>query len=376
MFVLVNCDNDFATDNPQLETLSTTKSPYRTEMVSIKQIPDIVNFLNAKSKKNLFLNQPTNKVIGGAIFDTDNVLKVMDSLNHSNYSFNFVFPTTPKNVFYNLIVGVTSSGVKQEPYIIKYVVNDSHLDGFIQSGFNLSTFSGTIALHPFNDFFNKSDFSNRDCTVFDQYGDPIPCQQITVNSGSYSGGGTLTSNDLGSGNSLTGISPSLGGGGSTIGSWDITCSCENHSASVILSGNCDCLKIGGYYIISFFRTASSTNGRTSSTDCPPCVILSEGGVGVNITKCPPGYVNDGNNNCVPKPCEDPSMVYDLNSNVCVDALAYQLGLETNSEAYNWLVYHATDEQYSQIGQFLEKNKLTVETKEFINLLISFWILME
>ena len=73
-FAFVNCDNDIATDNTQMEALSTNKSPYRTAMVTIKQIPDIVSFLNAKSKKSLFLNQSTNKIIGGAIFDTDNVL--------------------------------------------------------------------------------------------------------------------------------------------------------------------------------------------------------------------------------------------------------------------------------------------------------------
>lgn len=55
-------------------------------------------------------------------------------------------------------------------------------------------------------------------------------------------------------------------------------------------------------------------------------------------------------------------------------LAFKLGLDTLSEAYYWLENTATEEQYNQIGQFLEKNKATIEAKELANLFISFFIL--
>ncbi|MDO9261446.1 MAG: hypothetical protein Q7U08_05855 [Flavobacteriaceae bacterium] len=301
LFTLTNCDKDHLSETSNAEDLSATQSLYRVEKLTIQQIPDIVNFLNSKAKKNLFLKESNNKsIIGGAIFDNENVLKVMDTLNHSNYSFNFVFPTTPKNVFYNLIVGVTPSGVKQEPYILKYVVKESHLEGFIQSGFNLSAFSGTIGLHPFNDFFNNADFNGRDCNQYDQYGDPIPCQQIIVSSSSTSGGsGTTTIGDAVAGGASSGVYiGESGGGGRSVCSWSVTTSspCKDGWTHLHPSmGGC-----GGVYLILDISCNLSSN-RTSSkanTDCPPCIIVSDGGVGINITKCLPGF-KEVNGICVP-----------------------------------------------------------------------------
>ena len=343
-----NCDKDHLTETSNREKLLETDNPYRVEMVSIKQIPDIINFLDSKVKTAIFnKGAKSSNVVEGAIFDVDNVLKVMDSLNQSNYSFNFVFPNTPKNVFYNLIVGVTPSGVKQEPYILKYVVKESHLEGFIQSGFNLSAFSGTIALHPFKDFFNKSDINNRDCTQFDQNGDPIPCQQIIVNSGTSSVGGTTLGDAVASGiTSGVYISESTGGsGGSYNCRWYVTTSgpCAEGGTAIHSPGSCGA-GTGVHNIV--YLVCNLSSNRTSNkvnSDCPPCNIITDGGIGINITKCPPGY-NDVNGVCVPISLPCISIKNQLNNN------DYKLKVEELKEKTH--LKHETGYFENKEGNFL------------------------
>ena len=53
-----------------------------------------------------------------------------------------------------------------------------YVDQFIANNHSLNYFKGTVSLHKYTDYFEKEYFSKNtgsDCTEFDQYGDPIPC---------------------------------------------------------------------------------------------------------------------------------------------------------------------------------------------------------
>lgn len=174
-----NCEKE------ELGTLPTpqqeVESPFKIRTVSFSDIPKLTHYLESK------MGRPINGLhskdtLEGAIFDEDNVLEVIDTLNNTNYtfSFSFTYPNTPEHVFYNLIVGVDSLGNRKEPYILKYVADSLHIDAFRESGFDFSAFVGSMNVHPIGDFFQDPSLFQRDCTQHDQYGDPIPCQTVAV----------------------------------------------------------------------------------------------------------------------------------------------------------------------------------------------------
>jgi hypothetical protein len=85
-----------------------------------------------KTNDNIFKSSEIN----GAIFDEDNIMEVIDTLNRTNYSFQFTYPNTPIGTFYNLVVGKTPEGETKTPYVLKYVCDESHLNEFKTNDYN------------------------------------------------------------------------------------------------------------------------------------------------------------------------------------------------------------------------------------------------
>ena len=94
------------------------KSPFKVNFVQLSEIPQIRDFLIDKTNDNIFTKSTD---IDGAIFDEDHIMEVIDTLNHTNYSFSFMYPDTPLGTFYNLIVGKTPEGENKTPYVLKYM---------------------------------------------------------------------------------------------------------------------------------------------------------------------------------------------------------------------------------------------------------------
>ncbi len=191
--LLWNCEKEQQVyESPQDEVKT---SFFKTRTVSISEIPDIKNYLIDKTNDNLFTKSST---IENAIFDEDNIIEVIDTLDYTNYSFRFVYSDTPLGTFYNLVVGKTSEGTPKEPFVLKYKCKDSQLKEYVDNNYDLNYFEGSISLHKYTDFFKKGSIlkgGGDNCDKYDKYGDPVPCiRKNTDDSGS--GGGN---NDSGNG---------------------------------------------------------------------------------------------------------------------------------------------------------------------------------
>ncbi|HBK70440.1 MAG TPA: hypothetical protein DDZ39_02085, partial [Flavobacteriaceae bacterium] len=80
---------------------------FKKRIVQLNEIPEIRSFLKEMTNDDIFAKSSTIK---GAIFDQNNIIEVIDTLDYVNYSFRFVFPETPLGTFYNLVVTKTPTG--------------------------------------------------------------------------------------------------------------------------------------------------------------------------------------------------------------------------------------------------------------------------
>ncbi len=139
-----------------------------TKTVSLDQIPEITTFLESKTKKGIF----SGKGINTPLFDVNNIIEVLDTLENKNYTFNFSLKDTPRTVLYNLVVGVDSLGRISTPIVLKYTSSEETYDQWAENDFNFAQFSGTLAQHRYTDFFDSELFSKGNCPEHDQNGDP------------------------------------------------------------------------------------------------------------------------------------------------------------------------------------------------------------
>lgn len=278
---LINCQKEDVTIEINQVTLE--KPLYQEQMVSLSEIPIIKkSFLSITGESS----QSRIDNVNEAIFDYDNILEVIDTLNNINYSFNFRYADTPLGEFYNLVIGKTPTGETTTPYVLKYECDDSHLEQFIVNDFNSTFFKGTIALHKYTDFFQEGYFSRIGETLcppdLDEVGDPIPCETQPVDGGGSGGGGAIGDGPTGDAGSSSGSG--IGGGDGTSGTIAIVCACVGHSEAEIMNGDCTCDTIE----IIIISGTGGNNNRTSNPkagagadECPDCNVSSPGGIGIN-----------------------------------------------------------------------------------------------
>ena len=220
LLLLLNCERDTLISDA---TPQQVKSAYKVKKVRLSEIPKVRDFVQTKISTTLFAKSTE---IDGAIFDDDTILEVIDTLQHTNYTFKFTYPNTPIGTFYNLIVGQTPAGVNITPYVVKYVSDDASLNDFVASNFNFEYFKGTMAIYKYTDYFGIESLAKHEVicpSTTDANGEPIPCDFIPIDvgggnnnssggGGNPSGGGNPTSGDTN--NSPTGGGPTGGPTGS------------------------------------------------------------------------------------------------------------------------------------------------------------------
>ena len=251
--------------------VQTSKSPFKQKFVTLSEIPRVKQLLPKKLKS---IYQRKTVGLNDAIFDESNILEVIDTLNNANYSFSFLLPTAPKGQLFNLIIGKNAYGELNTPFVLKYTCEEAYVDEFIANNYDFGHFKGTISLHKYTDYFEKDYFSkttNHDCTEFDQFGDPIPCDINPVD-GTSTGGGPGV-NPGGSGTGATSGNPTGGGSGctSTYSWWCAAGGTGPHSVESCGAGT------GGILIIDISCAFQNKN----TTDCPPCTTSIDGGIGIN-----------------------------------------------------------------------------------------------
>jgi Domain of unknown function (DUF6973) len=271
---LFNCENEDVTADVNQEIL--VKSIYQQRMVSLTELPEIKNFINTKVSNGIFSrnSNDTNQ----AIFDVDNILEIIDTLNNTNYSFNFRFHDTPLGEFYNLVIGKTPSGDLKTPFVLKYKCDESQLETYIASGFKFSSFKGDVSFHKYTDFFEPDYFGKEaddtNCPPnLDDVGDPIPCDTQTLDGSSNNGGGTAGGDFSGSGSGSSGS----GSGCSYLGVYVINCDGDEKNSLHPIE---ICGSPSGADQYDVWECQSGEQRTASSTDCLDCPS-PEGAIGAN-----------------------------------------------------------------------------------------------
>ncbi|MDZ4285713.1 MAG: hypothetical protein U1A23_02175, partial [Candidatus Sungbacteria bacterium] len=362
LFSVVNCTKDSFEDIQNLqpnEELLTSKAPFQIDYLSANQAPVFVKEMLPSRNRDNSVTSTNNYTDAetGAVFDEQTIMKVTDTLGNTNYTIRFGFPRTPERIFYNLIVGRDSQGVMNVPYIVRYVSDSTAFDAFKSSNYDFSKFRGKITYHKYADFFGTDKsligdlvIANRansrgqttidvqtSCpTVFDEFGDPIACETITLDGGtSGSTGGSSGSGDgLNPGDTAgtdSGVdSGSSSGDGSTSGGSDGTREPEDPidpvggdpccdtgggatldggrvvvTESYVIttdtwpSGNGSCSqttvtssktysdgtteyssRTTGIDCVSFNETGTIKTATNSFEECPECVPPAEGSIGI------------------------------------------------------------------------------------------------
>jgi hypothetical protein len=283
-------------------------------MVSIAEIPKIKKYILTKTNVNIFSQTTEGETeVNDAIFDEENILEIIDTLNNVNYSFNFRFTDTPIGEFYNLVVGKTPTGEIITPFVLKYKCDETQLNEFISNDLMFSYFKGEVSLHKYTDYFQEGQFSKIAGEIcppdVDEFGDPIPCETQPVDGRGSGGGGSTTDNgSVGSDGGTSGDS-GTDFGGSAECTWEVepACWCQgelvgphDHIPDVLVI-NCP---------ISF--RVSSTQKETTTSTCPDCTSDPDGGIGINpismgtmrstlknnltLSAAGIGYIGDSNNN--------------------------------------------------------------------------------
>jgi len=201
--LLFACQQDDAVFQAQTEEL--TKSLYQQRHVSLKELPKVKRLIDSYSNLSLSRSETTGNT---PIFEMENILELIDTLNNTNYAFNFRYVDTPIGEFYNLIIGKNPDGELRTPYVLKYTCDVSQLETYIANNFEFSSFKGTVSLHRYTDFFELGTFSVRgdpNCPKLDAVGDPIPCETQPVDGGGSGGigDGGIDGADTGTGNTGT-----------------------------------------------------------------------------------------------------------------------------------------------------------------------------
>jgi len=267
--LLWNCEKDEIINAPEKE-----KSLFVQNRIDISKIPEIKQLLPTQLRGKY--KNKTHK-LNEAIFDEENILEVIDTLNFKNYSFRFTLPNSKIGEFYNLVIGKDAEGNLAIPIVLKYVCDDGSLNDFISNKFSLRYFNGEISKHRYTDYFEKGYFdkTSTNCPpTLDGNGDPVPCETIKAD-GSVSGGGITSAPNVGSSGTGTTSTNCIS---FTV---EVLCSCEGH----YVGEQCTCGQNGNsgqaaYYDVWTYCITQEQKSA-SKTDCPPCSINSDGLVGIN-----------------------------------------------------------------------------------------------
>ena len=209
LLLLWNCRKQEFHEGVVFENFS---SAYKQRTISLSELADVKKYIDEIN--------PSNEIgktseIEGAIFDQDNVIEVIDTIQNTNYSLRFTYPDTPAGEFYNLIIGRTPEGELTTPFVLKYVCDEDFVDNYIANDFDIHYFKGVIKLHTYTDFFSLGAFSKTtDCPPeHDAVGDPVECEEQPLDGSSMTGGGSNNGDNNGNPYSGNNSGISFGGAG-------------------------------------------------------------------------------------------------------------------------------------------------------------------
>lgn len=167
---------------------------FQLEALTVNDIPDVVNkVLKSTPNSNVLLKSANGSGNNdNLILDDSWILAATDSIGNTSYSLRAYIPETPYNVFYNILVKKTYEGSLNQPYLLRYEVDEEYWLTYATSHRKDAAFQGNIEVYAVNSIdipsLSRSNGNNN----------TEPCFGVTVTSGSNGSGGNGNS---GGGNS-------------------------------------------------------------------------------------------------------------------------------------------------------------------------------
>ncbi|WP_144602200.1 AHH domain-containing protein [Algoriphagus algorifonticola] len=172
-----------------------------------------------------------SREISDFIFDLEASLLTQDSTARKTYTVPFLSKEDRYNT-YNLVIVTDSLDQLLDQYILAYEIDSAQYRDFVEHGDILEA-GTTIKRYSFSSFFNDSNplFLERCQGITDENGDPVVCDQVTLDFSSGGGGGGSGSGGVwitpgggssGGDGSSSGTGGSSGGGSGTSCTWTIT----------------------------------------------------------------------------------------------------------------------------------------------------------
>ncbi|MFT4855854.1 MAG: hypothetical protein ACI9UV_000214 [Algoriphagus sp.] len=222
---------------PETETTVQAEGPFQVQSVNQTLLHSLGRKMGKRTGFNV-IESAQQRALSDFTFDLDASLLTTDTLKRRTYTVPFLEKGDKYSTF-NLVMVADSVDNVLDQYVLQYEFDSIQYQtyrqtkDFLVAGVNIKRF-------PFSSFFNDSSpgFLERCDGVYDANGDPVTCDQVTIDSGSGGGGGGSggtawttpggsTSGDGGSTGSGSGSSgsgsPSSGGGyGGTSCSWTVS----------------------------------------------------------------------------------------------------------------------------------------------------------
>ncbi|MEZ4968905.1 MAG: hypothetical protein R2814_04450 [Flavobacteriaceae bacterium] len=278
MVLLVNCEKEDQVIKSQEIDSGTPISVTSVTADGISDIIDLIGTSSDKVSKSGFISTPSGEVV------MEDIIKVVDTMGNTNYSFLLLPEKNSPNSIFNLVVS-TSKNSTPNMAIIEYRMDDNFVKGFMEGTKDFSEFSGTLYSYPFSSY---SELFSKD-TCVQNIDEVVICDETILNvggSGGGSGGGGGTGDP---------IYPIGSGGGSGSGSGSgtiitVNWVCDWRGSSHDSPNECTGPGGGGgpgRWVITIIRVPYSHTNKGSVvtgkelTCCDDSYV--EGTVGVNLT---------------------------------------------------------------------------------------------
>jgi len=123
--------------------------------VSIKEIPDVMKYLNQDiSRKTRSINNSSFVITPFGRIPLDNIAAITDTLGNSNYTFEIIPKNYQKNRFYNLVITEDTEQNIMRSYVLEYKMDRNFANKLATGELDFNHFTGQIKTYDATSFVN------------------------------------------------------------------------------------------------------------------------------------------------------------------------------------------------------------------------------
>ncbi|MEY8781675.1 hypothetical protein AB9K32_14685 [Allomuricauda sp. XS_ASV26] len=187
-----NCQKEESNNYP--EPIQEEEDNVRLRALTIDELPDFSSSIAQQTSKVGWASKNDGSDV---VLDGSRVLAVTDSVGNTTYSLRMYVADTPHNVFYNVVAKQTHEGVQNEPFVLRYEVDEDYWPEYVAGPREEKPFKGTIGVYTLEAFGLQMDQNGK------MGGIPEPCLSVNAEGGNgdsgNSGGGSNSGNEGSSG---------------------------------------------------------------------------------------------------------------------------------------------------------------------------------